>query len=239
MEAVRFIVGVVLPYIAIIVFLVGMGHRILNWKKLASPPMTLYPPGSEKGTKTSNILKEAFLFRSLFKGDRLLWALAWAFHVVLALICLGHFRVVMNVDAMLMKLGMSEEAISGMSSTVGGAAGILIFLAAILLLLRRLSIARVKEITGGGDYAILMLIAAIIVTGNLMRFGGEHFDLGVTHSYFAGLATFSVGSAAAALQNGVFVVHLGMALVLIMLIPFSKVLHLGGTFFTQHLIRKH
>ncbi|MHC4472933.1 MAG: respiratory nitrate reductase subunit gamma [Planctomycetota bacterium] len=239
METLKFVVGVILPYIAIAVFLVGMIHRLIGWKKLASPPMTLFPAGSEEGSKTANILKEAFLFRSLIKSDRVLWVLAWAFHVVLALIFLGHFRVVANVDSILTKLGMSEESIQAMSGGVGGVAGVLIFLAAVLLLLRRLAVPRVKEVTGLGDYAILILLAAIIVTGNMMRFGGEHFDLGVTRTYFAGLASFSDVSSAAALDHGVFLVHMVMALVLIMLIPFSKILHLGGIFFTQHLIRKH
>jgi nitrate reductase gamma subunit len=239
METLRFVVGVVLPYIAIAVFLMGMIHRLIGWKKLASPPMTLYPAGSEKGGKTANILKEAFFFRSLVKSDRILWVLAWGFHVVLALIFIGHFRVVMNVDVILTKLGMSEDSIGAMSSGVGGAAGVLIFLAAILLLVRRFSLTRVKEVTGLGDYAILILLTAIIVTGNMMRLGGEHLDLGVTRSYFASLVTFSDVASAKALENGTFVVHMGLAFVLIMLIPFSKILHLGGVFFTQHLIRKH
>ena len=239
MESVRFVVGVVLPYVAIAVFTAGMVHRLIGWKKLASPPMTLYPAGSEKGSKTGNILKEAFLFRSLIKSDRVLWVLAWAFHVVLALIFFGHFRVVANVDGILTTLGMSDDSIQAMSGGVGGVAGILIFLTAIFLLFRRFALPRVREITGLSDYAILVLLAAIIVTGNLMRFGGEHFDLGATRSYFASLVTFSGVSSSAALENGTFVLHMGMALVLIMLIPFSKILHLGGIFFTQHLIRKH
>jgi nitrate reductase gamma subunit len=134
---------------------------------------------------------------------------------------------------------MSKESIDAMSGAVGGVAGILVFLAAILLIARRFALSRVKEVTGHGDYAILLLLAAIIVTGNMMRFGGEHFDLGTTRSWFAGLVTFSDVSSAAALQNGVFALHLSLALVLIMLIPFSKILHAGGIFFTQHLIRKH
>ena len=238
MDTVRFVVGVAFPYIAIAVFLVGMLYHLINWKKLPSPPMTLYPAGSEPGSKTTNILKEAFLFRSLFKGDRFLWIVAWGFHIVLALIFLGHLRVFFNLDALLMNLGMSETSISAMSSAVGGAAGVLILLAAILLIARRMAIPRVREITNVADYGMLILLAAVIVTGNLMRFGGAHVDLAETRAWFASLATFSGSASAAVLQNGTFVLHMALALLLIMLIPFSKILHVGGIFFTQYLVRK-
>ena len=237
----RFIVGVILPYVALIVFLAGMIWRIRSWRKLPSPPMTLFPAPPTEGANIAHTIKEILLFPSLFKNDRLLWVLAWGFHAVLALIVLGHFRVFTNVDAVLKAFGMSEDAIMAMSSSAGGAAGVVILLATILLLVRRLSLPRVNEITGVGDYLALLLIAAIIITGNMMRFGSEHFDLALTREYFAGLALFQVHDVigAAALKNNLFVVHMCLALVLIIWIPFSKILHFGGIFFTHQLARKN
>ena len=83
------------------------------------------------------------------------------------------------------------------------------------------------------------MIAAIIVTGNMMRFGAEHLDLTLTRQYFGGLATFGSVLEADALKNSVFVVHMTLAFVLILCMPFSKLLHFGGVFFTHQLIRKH
>jgi len=228
-----------LPYVAVVVFLVGMIWRIRTWKKLATPPMTLFPAPPTERANTLHTLKEALLFPSLFKSDRLLWGFAWGFHAVLALIVLGHFRVFTNVDSLLMALGMSEEAIHAMSSGAGGAAGVLILMATILLFIRRLALPRVREITGAADYLALLLIGAIIITGNMMRFGAEHFDLALTREYFAGLATFGNVLDAAALENNVFVLHMGLAFLLILCMPFSKLLHFGGVFFTQQLVRKH
>jgi nitrate reductase gamma subunit len=185
-----------------------------------------------------NTIKEATLFKSLFKGDRLLWAFAWAFHVVLALIFVGHFRVFGNVDSVLMSAGMTEAGIQLMSGGVGGAAGIVILVTALFLLFRRFVIQRVREITSFADIFALSLIGLILITGNMMRFGTEHFDLALTREYFASLITFSGVSDAAVLQNNVFLLHFGLALLLIMYIPFSKILHFGGIFFTHPLIRK-
>ena len=85
MEFVRIAVGVVLPYVAVLAFVVGMVSRLYTWKKLASPAMTLFPAPPTQGGNTLNTLKEVVLLKSLFKSDRLLWVLAWVFHAVLDL----------------------------------------------------------------------------------------------------------------------------------------------------------
>ena len=238
MDVVRFLVGGILPYVALVVFIAAMANRVYVWRKLPAPAMTLFPAAETNGANMINTIKEATLFRSLFRGDRLLWFFAWAFHVVLALVFVGHFRVFGNVDGLLLSAGMTEAGIQVMSGGVGGAAGIVILITVLFLLIRRFVIPRVREITSFGDIFALTLIGLILITGNVMRFGTEHFDLTLTREYFAGLATFSGVSDAAALQNNVFVVHLGLALLLIMYIPFSKILHFGGIFFTHPLIRK-
>lgn len=238
MEIVRLLVGVCLPYLAIVVFVAGMIYRIHKWRTAPSPTMTLFPAAATGSENTVNTVKEILFFKSLFQGDRVLWAVAWVFHAVLLLIFLGHFRVFTNVDVILMKLGMSEEAIQAMSSGAGGAAGIVILLTVIFLLARRFIVPKVAQITGPGDYLALVLIGVILITGNMMRFGAEHFDLSIAREYFSGLATFSNVTEAVVLQNNVFLIHMFLALILLMIIPFSKILHLGGVFFTHQLIRK-
>ncbi len=239
MEALKFLLGVFLPYLALLVFVGGMLYRLARWKKLASPPMTLYPAPPDEAGNLKNLLKETLFFKSLFHGDRWLWVLAWLFHVVLALIFVGHFRVFTNVDAIFMKMGMSEQAILAMSGGAGGAAGVIILVTAIVLLVRRLVVQRAREITSVADYFALALIGLIVFTGDIMRFSSEHFDLSDTRSYFAGLATFSNVAGDPLLDNGVFLLHMTLALLLFMYIPFSKILHLGGFFFTHQLIRKN
>jgi nitrate reductase gamma subunit len=238
MDVVRFIVGGILPYVAIVIFVAGMAYRFYTWKKAPSPAMTLFPSAETPGSNAVNTLKEATLFTSLFRGDRILWGFAWAFHIVLALIFMGHLRVFTNVDSVLMQAGMSEAAIQFMSSSAGGAAGVLVVITAVFLLVRRLVVKRVRQITGFGDYFALLLIGAILITGNMMRFGAEHFDLTLARDYFASLATFKGVGDAAVLSNDVFMVHMGLALLLVICIPFSKILHFGGIFFTHQLIRK-
>ncbi len=240
MESVRLIVGVILPYVAVAVFLGGMIWRIATWKKLASPPMTLFPAPPNETANKLNVAKEVLFFKSLFHGDRVLWILAWTFHAVLLLIFLGHFRVVTGIiDAMLTPM-IGEEGVQAMSAGAGGAAGAVILAAVALLFVRRLTLQRAREVTGPADYLALALIGVVIITGDMMRFCGEtfHISLDGTREHFLALVTFSADASAKVLEHNTFLVHLCLALILIVLIPFSKILHLGGIFFTHQLVRK-
>jgi nitrate reductase gamma subunit len=173
-------------------------------------------------------------FNSLFKGDRALWTGAWIFHVVLALIAFGHIRVFTDFPVLWAAVGLSKEGVDTMSATIGGIAGIVVMLAVGYLLLRRFAVERTREISGFTDYFSLLLLLAVIITGNSMRFGA-HFDLNQTREYFWGLLTFSAAPVPA---SGMFLLHLLLAQLLIISIPFSKILHMGGFFFTHALIRR-
>ena len=232
MEGFAFFVGGVLPYFAVLVFVVGMAHRFYTWKKTPQPgKMTLFP--APKGM-VGGILKEVLFFPSLFRGDRTLWYMSWIFHAMIALVFVGHLRVVTGaIDAMLIPF-LGEGGVSLMSTTAGGAAGVVMLATGVLLLIRRTSTERVKQITTVSDVFALLLLLSIVFTGDLMRFSGTHFDLALTRTWAASLLAFSP----VVPQNGMFLVHALLAQVLFMYIPFSKILHFGGVFFTQALVQR-
>lgn len=232
MSTYAYFAGGILPGLAVIIFTVGMVHRFRTWIKTPQPgKMTLFPAPKNQGKA---VLAEAVFFPSLFKGDKILWVFAWIFHVSLALIAIGHLRVVtVLIDKMLMGMGMTPQGIKTMSATVGGIAGVIILATGLLLLFRRFSLQRVREISGFPDFAALLLLVAIIITGDLMRLG-SHLDLETTHMWVGSLMRFSPQIP----QNGMFLAHVTLACMLIMYIPFSKILHFGGIFFTQNLIKR-
>ncbi len=232
MNTFAFIAGGLIPGTAIVIFVLGMVYRFNIWIKTPQPgKMTLFPVSNGQ---TRAILAEALFFPSLFRGDRTLWIFAWIFHATLALVALGHLRVITgSIDRILISMGMSPEGIATMSSTVGGIAGVILLATGVLLLLRRLTIQRVREISGLPDFFALLLIIAIIITGNLMRFG-SHFELEQTRIWVKSLFTLSPQIP----EDGMFLTHAFLGSVLIMYIPFSKILHFGGLFFTQSLIKR-
>jgi nitrate reductase gamma subunit len=227
-----FVVGGLLPYLTVLAFVLGMGYRFYTWYKTPQPAKMSLFYTKEKST-LRGVLEEALLFPSLFKGDRLLWSFSWIFHATLALVILGHIRVFVGIaDSLLMALEMSPEGIDQLSATAGGAAGILLLAAAILLMVRRFTVPRVREISRAPDFLALILLLAIIITGDLKRFGA-HFDLQQTRIWAASLLTLSP----IVPMNNMFLLHALFAQVLIIFIPFSKILHFGGIFFTQALVK--
>ena len=232
MDTYAFVVGAILPYIVVPVFVFGMVYRFRVWIKTPQPAkMTLFPPAD---STFRGVLAETLFFPSLFRGDRVLWAFAWLFHVTLALAFVGHIRVVSGIiDQMLLWMGMSAEGIDAMSYYSGGAAGIILLATGLLLLFRRFSIPRVREISSLPDFLLPLLLIIIIASGNMMRFVG-HFDLNETRIWASSLLTFSP----VVPQDGMFLLHLALAQLLIVFIPFSKIFHFGGIFFTQAIIKR-
>ena len=228
-----FILGF-LPYFTIAVFVIGMAYRLTVWARTPQPgALTLFPAPQGDSARFLSVIKESFLFPGLFRGDKVLWVLAWVFHVTLALIFIGHIRVFTDFPRLWTALGINADRMSAIS---GGAAGIVIAVFALLLFFRRFAMQRVREISQFPDFLALLLIVAIILTGDAMRFG-QHFDLATTRTYFTGLFTFSL-SASMLPDNPMFTLHFLLAQTLIMFIPFSKIMHFGGIFFTQAVIQK-
>jgi nitrate reductase gamma subunit len=193
--------------------------------------MTLFPAGD---STAKGVVAETFFFPSLFKGDKVLWSFSWVFHVTLALVFIGHIRVFTGaIDGMLMSMGMSADGIKTMSSTLGGAAGIILLATGLLLLIRRFAQRRVREISNISDFFALLLLIAIIFTGDAMRFG-SHFELEQTRIWARSLVAFSP----VIVSSGMFQVHALLAMALITYLPYSKLMHFGGIFFSQALIKR-
>ncbi len=157
--------------------------------------------------------------------------MSWLFHAALALVFVGHLRVVTDFPALWSALHIDADV---MSVVVGGAAGATIMVMIVLLIARRFAVERVREISAPSDYFALFLILAIVLTGNAMRIGG-HFDLAATRQYFASLVMLRWPMVP---ENGWFLAHLFLGQVLLLYIPFSKIMHFGGVFFTQAAIKR-
>lgn len=233
MSNAAFFVGGVLPYIAVVVFLVGVAWRLLIWRHVPQPTlMTIYPT---KGAGVGSLVKEALFFPSLYKGDKTMWLLAWSFHVTLALAFVGHLRVVTGLlDRGLGAVGLGAGNIVALSTIAGGAAGIVLIATVLALLVRRLLLVRVREISTVPDFVALLLLVAVITSGDVMRFGGIHVDLAETRIWVASLLTFSPVVPA----HPAFLLHLFFAQLLILYLAFSKLMHFGGFFFTFALIKR-
>ena len=223
------VIAWILPYFAVTIFLGGVAYKILGWFFHAMPvKWALFPvPTSRTGRFTSLVL-ETFTMRSLCRASKQFWAGVLTFHAALALIVVGHIRVFSAYPDYLMKQA-GIASVDALSLAAGGLAGLAVVLAAIYLLVRRLSLPYVREISGASDYVEILLLMSVFLSGNYMRFL-SHVTLDDTRSFFMSLASFTPKPPPA---DPAFIIHFMLAQIFLMYFPFSKLMHFLGLLINQ------
>ncbi len=234
MELFALLVGKVLPYITLLVFFFGLIYRLNRWRKAGVANMALFPKASgNKGEMRRKVWGEIILFSTFRKENRQLWWSTWLLHASLVLIVLGHSRLITDWPLRGL-LGMSEGAVGNLSAWSGGAVGIIALITLVVLGFRRVTVRRAREISSGEDYLLLLLLLAIVVTGNSLRFQ-LHFDVTVAQAYFASLLT---PTAIAVPMIPMFLVHFLLVQIMLMYLPFGKLLHVPGIFYSKPLLAR-
>jgi nitrate reductase gamma subunit len=223
-------------YLCAAVFVTGMGWRLFTWLRAPVPLKIVLTPAPVTGAGVARrIAGELFLFRSLLKGDRWLWCAAWMFHISLVMLAVGHFGGLVAPEFAQRSLGLTEGQFHELAQIAGGVFGILAVVPLLGLLLRRLAKDRLRYISTFSDYLALGLLLLIIMTGNLMRFMGG-LDLAQARLFVSGLLALRPVAPPA---DPAFALHLVLVCVLLAYIPFSKLIHMGGLFFSPTLTQKN
>ena len=209
----------VLFYLATLLFVVGLFHRIRTYASIPSPlkiPTT--PAPTTTGGVVLRMTREVVLFESLFKANLWTWGLGWLFHASMALVLLRHLRYfvepVWGWVAFIQPFGMY--------------AGITMLLGLLGLWGRRLFVERIRYISTPSDHLMLLLLIGIAASGLMMQFV-THTDVVAAKGFFRGLMHFSIQPLPGDL---VIVLHLLMVAVLMAIFPISKLLHAPGVFFS-------
>ncbi|MGC2856589.1 respiratory nitrate reductase subunit gamma [Novispirillum sp. DQ9] len=206
-------------YLAALVLIVGLGSKIAQyWRTPAPLKIPTTPAPTTRTGAAFRVAREVTVFESLFKSDKLLWAFAVAFHAGLALVLVRHLRYfIADVPALLVLI-----------QPIGVYAGFAMVAGLAALLARRFLIARVRYITNPSDIAMLLLLIAIGVSGLFMKFV-HPTDIIAVKAFFLGLMRFSIQPLPA---HPGLLVHLGLVAALMIVFPFSKLLHAPGVFFS-------
>ena len=185
---------------------------------------------------------EILFFRSLFRNtsanldsngklsyiwEKWLWLGALAFHYAFLTVLIRHLRFFTNPVPFPIQL--LEKADGFLQVGVPGIflSGIVLLAAVTYLFLRRILIPQVKYISLASDFFPLFLIAAIALSGILMRYVSK-VDVVGAKELAMGLVTFhptipdSIGA--------IFYVHLFFVSILLAYFPFSKLMHMAGIF---------
>ena len=213
------IVFAILFYFATLLLVVGLLYRINTYARTPAP---LKIPTTPAPTTTSGVVfrmtREVLFFESLFKANLWIWAMGWLFHASLALVTLRHLRYF-------------TEPVWGWVAFMqpfGIYAGITMLLGLCGLWVRRLFVERIRYISTPSDHLMLVLLIGIAASGLLMKFAA-HTDVIAVKGYFLGLMSFNIQGLPADL---VLFVHLFLVVSLLVVFPFSKLLHAPGVFFS-------
>lgn len=232
----------ILPYITMVVFTFGLLYRLGRWAGSRIVHNITLSPFPQSNTQVLGIYaSELIFFRSLFNFDRSLWVGGWLMHMALFAIIGGHFMGIYFLGRQFVYIGMSDHLSEQMSALLGTTMGLLMFAGLLYLLFRRLSVTKVKEVTGTSDYLHLILLLTIVTIGNIMRIF-EH-DLGITYApvkdYVTHLVMLKpVPAGHEVFTKPFFVLHLLFVQILLMIFPFSKLMHVFGMFADRWIINR-
>ncbi len=185
---------------------------------------------------------EILFFRSLFRNTKMemksgpklvygsskyLWLGAIAFHWSMLIIVLRHLRLFMQpIPSFVLGLdsldGFFQVGLPGLYIT-----DVLILIALSYLILRRLTVRRIRYFSLASDYFPLFLLFSIAGTGVLMRYF-YRIDLVNVKELAVGL--FSFHPAVPQGTGVLFYVHLFLVCTLLAYFPFSKLMHMPGIF---------
>ncbi|MEW5727809.1 MAG: respiratory nitrate reductase subunit gamma [Pseudomonadota bacterium] len=209
----------ILFYVAFAVLVVGLGMKIAQFARTPAPlkiPTT--PAPLTKQGAAFRVAREVVVFESLFKSNKPLWIFAILFHFGLFLVLARHLRYFQEPVWTLVALIQPFGVYGGLAMMAGLA----------LLLLRRIVVARINYITGPSDYLMLLLLLGIGASGMAMK-GFAHTDIVAVKAFFLGLMRFDFQPLPA---DGALYIHLFLVAVLMIVFPFSKLLHVPGVFFS-------
>ena len=209
----------VLFYVATAVFTVGLLYKIRLYAKTPAPLKipTTPAPVTQSGVVV-RMAKEVVFFESLFKSNKWTWLFGWVFHAALLLVLLRHLRYFTEPVWIWVKWVQPFGLYAGFAMLAG----------LVALWVRRFAVERIRYISSPSDHLMLLLLIAIAASGLMMKFVA-HTDIIALKAFVLGLIYFTWQPIPA---DPVLLTHLGLVLVLMIICPFSKLLHAPGVFFS-------
>jgi nitrate reductase gamma subunit len=253
------IFGIVIPYAAILVFLIGFTMRVLGWARSPVPfriPTTAGQQKSLDWIKPSKVdspyttwgvvgrmAMEVLLFRSLFRNtkaeitegklaygsNKWLWLGGILFHYTFLTIVIRHLRFFTEPVPFFVQALENIDGMLQIGSPVIYQTDIILVAALLFLLIRRLASPQLRYISLPADYFPLFLILGIALSGIMMRY----FAIFKVDLMSVKVLAMGLATFNPTVPEGIgvmFYIHLFLFSMLLAYFPFSKLMHLGGVF---------
>ncbi len=212
-----------LLYLSAMLLVAGVALKIRTYLRTPAPLKIPTTPAPTTGSGVAlRLAREVLWFESLFKSSKWTWLFGWLFHAALLLVLLRHLRYVLQPvwAPVLWVQGAGTYAGFAMAAGLAG------------LWARRFLVDRVRYISTPSDHLHLALLLALLLGISLTGLSLKvlaHTDIVAVKAFFIGLMRFDLQPLP---DSGLLYVHLGLVATLMLIFPFSKLLHAPGVFFS-------
>lgn len=223
LNAIEYTIVVPLLYFSVLFCIVGIIWRL--FKILGAPPapysLKIYPSSKSPGL---GALKDTIAMPQLRRHKPLFWVFLVIFHISLLMLLLGHLDILPTISI----VPESSRHMVG-----AGLVGVGVTVPLLYFLFRRFR-TPVRELSVPADYLLLILILFLFLFGDLMSWGNSWTPNGFVMTkqdfslYFQGLAQFTFADPRAVLPGSHYhflVIHVLLADLFFIILPFSKILH--------------
>ena len=218
-----YIILVPMVYVAAAVFIAGMAIRLIGIYRAPKYPMTLQIYPKKKHNRLS-ALYDTFFFPTVRRHKPLLWVFLMAFHICVVLLIIGHLELFREIG--LLRI-LPHDLFIG-----GGWTGVVVILCILYFLFRRFY-GPVRELSVPEDYLLLILLLMTALFGSQMYwarvwYGYGEFGVGEYREYLLSLLFLKPKvpyDLIAAGHSFMLVLHVFFANVLLMVLPFSQLMH--------------
>jgi len=209
-------------YCAGAIMVTGLAYKIRQfWTTPAPLKIPVMPAPLTRRGVVFRMAREVIYFESLFKANKWIWIFAVLFHAGLLLVVLRHLRYFTEPVWFWVVL-VQPFGIYAAFAMVAGLLG---------LWARRFLVARVRYISSPSDRLMLALLVMIGISGLAMKYVART-DIIAVKAFFLGLLRFDLQPLP---TDPSLLLHLGLVASLMIIFPFSKLLHVPGVFFSPSL----
>jgi nitrate reductase gamma subunit len=223
-ETIYYLILVPMVYVALIVFVVGIVAKTVQLLRAPHDPMTLqiYPARHPRWLWA---LYDAFLLPTIRRHNPVLWVFLGLFHIGLLLLFIGHLELIREFRVF--------QVIEHRVFLGRGFVGLVLCIVLIYLLFRRF-VSPNREMSVPEDYYLLILLFMTVLFGSQMdwaRSWYEYDGLSVEdyRTYLSSLLSLRPELPPGVTFSGhslMLVLHVFFANLFLMLLPFSKIIHL-------------
>ena len=223
LDRIEYFIVVPMVYLSILFFLIAIIFRVLSIFRAPAQTYSLrtFPLAKKPGLAA---LKDTFTMPQVLKHNPTFWVFLMIFHLSFLLLFFGHLDILPNISL----ISESSRHMLG-----AGIVGVGVTVPLFYFLFRRFRSPN-REITVPADYLLLILIIFLCLFGDLMSWGNSWTANGFVMTkldfskYFDGLVRFTFDNPRLVLPGSHYhfvVIHVLLANLFFIILPFSKVVH--------------